>query len=384
MNFEFFAPSRIIFGAGKSQLLGVLSHPFGQRVCVVTGSHESRYQHLIEIIQSDHSAVSVFSVSGEPTVEVIQEAARRARLFEPDCVIGIGGGSALDTGKAVSALLTNPGDLIEYLEVIGNGKALIHPTTPYIAVPTTAGTGTEVTQNAVIKSESHQVKVSLRSPHMVPDIVLVDPVLTHSVPPSVTASTGLDTLTQLIEPYVSNHANPMTDSLALKGLECVARSLERAFQNGEDAPAREDMALASLFGGLALANAKLGAVHGIAGPLGGMCPVPHGIACACLLPHVVAENVRTLMQTEHGLGIFARFQTIARILTDRHDAEPEEAVEWIRSITKSLKIPPLSEFGMTESMIPALVENAQHASSMKGNPVKLSDEQISEVIMKSI
>ena len=218
-------------------------------------------------------------------------AARRPGAEERcDTVIGFGGGAALDAAKAIAILMTNPGDVTDYLEIIGRGKTLTEPPVPCIAIPTTAGTGSEVTRNSVIASREERVKVSLRSPLMLPKVVVVDPELTYDLPPAITASTGVDALTQLIEPFVCSRANPLTDGLCQEGIERVARSLRRAFESagrGEapaDAAAREDMAVASLFGGLALANAGLGAVHGLAAPLGGMIGAPHGAVCAALLP----------------------------------------------------------------------------------------------------
>ena len=200
----------------------------------------------------------------------------------------------------MAALLTNEGDLSDYLEVVGKGRPLQNPAAPCIAVPTTAGTGAEVTYNAVLGVPDQHVKVSMRSPLMLPRWAIVDPLLTHSMPPELTASTGLDALTQLIEAFVSNKANPLTDGVCREGLQRAGRSLRRAFEDGSDAEAREDMSLASLFSGMALANAKLGAVHGFAGPLGGMTDAPHGVICGKLLPYVMQANVRALQDRAAG------------------------------------------------------------------------------------
>jgi alcohol dehydrogenase class IV len=211
-----------------------------------------------------------FQVHGEPTIDVVREGTKAARGCE--MILGLGGGSVLDTGKAIAALATNPGDVIDYLEVIGKGQPLIHASLPYLAIPTTAGTGAEVTRNAVLESPEQNIKVSLRSPWMLPRLALVDPELTYQLPPDITASSGLDALTQLIEPFVSFKANPMTDAICREGMGHAARSLRRACETSADKASREGMSIASLFGGLALANAALGAVHGFAGPLGGMLP----------------------------------------------------------------------------------------------------------------
>ena len=230
-------------------------------------------------------------------------------------MIGLGGGSAIDAAKAIAALAANGGDPLDYLEVVGRGRSLTQPSLPCIAIPTTAGTGAEVTRNAVLASPEHGIKASLRSATMLPRLALVDPELTYSLPAAVTASTGLDALTQLIEPFTSSKANPLTDALCREGMMRAARSLRTAYEDGRDAAAREDMALASLFGGLALANAGLGVVHGFAGPVGGTFHAPHGAVCAAFLPHVMAVNARALRTRQPGSAALARYDEIARILT---------------------------------------------------------------------
>ena len=268
-------------------------------------------------------------------------------------MIGIGGGSALDAAKAIAALLTNAGDLFDYLEVIGRAQPLVHPAAPCIAIPTTAGTGSEVTRNAVLSSPEHRVKVSLRSAYMLPRVALVDPELTYELPPSVTAATGLDALTQLIEPYVSPRANPVTDGMCVEGIRRAARSLRRAVENGRDTSAREDMALASLFGGLALANAGLGAVHGFAGPMGGMFPAPHGAVCAALLPHVMETNLRALRSRAPSSESLSRYSELGPLLTGRTQATADDAVQWIHELVTALHIPRLKSYGITSADIPS-------------------------------
>jgi alcohol dehydrogenase class IV len=319
-------------------------------------------------------------VEKEPSLVTIQRGVTLARESHCDLVIGFGGGSALDTGKAIAAMLTNEGDLLDYLEVIGRGQALKNPSAPYIAIPTTAGTGAEVTRNAVLYSPEHHVKVSLRSPHMLPDIALVDPELTYTLPPDVTASTGLDALTQLIEPFVSIKANPMTDALCREGMKRAARSLRHAYQDGSSAEAREDMALASLFSGLALANAGLGAVHGFAGPFGGMFDAPHGAVCAALLPHVMAANVRLL----HGNHLLRRCDEVAQILTGNSHATADVGVGWVADLVRDLQVPPLRTYGFTESYVPELIEKSAAASSMKGNPIQLTPDDMRGILLNAL
>jgi alcohol dehydrogenase class IV len=317
-------------------------------------------------------------------MDLVLSGAQRARDDRCDLVIGIGGGSVVDTGKAIAALLTNEGDLLDYLEVIGRGQPLTRPSAPYIAIPTTAGTGSEVTRNAVLASPRHRVKVSMRSPLMLPRLAVVDPELTHSMPPGLTASTGLDAFTQVLEPYVSHRANPVTDAICREGLRRAAHSLRRAYEDGSDAAAREDMALVSLFGGLALANAGLGAVHGFAGPLGGMFDGPHGALCARLLPYVMETNVRALQSRMSGSPILARYDEVARILTGKASARAMDGVLWVQDLCQALDVPPLSTFGLTTADFPKVVDQARKASSMKANPIVLTDEELGEILKRAV
>jgi alcohol dehydrogenase class IV len=281
-------------------------------------------------------------------------------------------------------MLTNGGELLGYLEVIGRGRSLMKPAAPLIAIPTTAGTGVEVTRNAVLASPEHQVKVSLRSPLMLPKVALVDPELTYDLPPAITASTGLDALTQLIEPFTSCRANPMTDALCIEGIRRVARSLRIAYHTGHATSARQDMALASLFGGLALANAGLGAVHGFAAPIGGMFPAPHGAVCAALLPQVMAANLRALRSRAPDSDTLRRYDEIARLVTGKSAATADDGVRWAGELVKELGIPGLSAYGVGPQHCGELVEKAAKASSMKANPVALTAMELTEVLQAAI
>lgn len=384
MRFEFATAARIVFGGGTSEEVPTAASRMGRRVLLVTGASPQRARRLREQLAEADLHVSSFSVETEPTIGLVRAGVSRARQEHCDLVIGMGGGSVLDAGKAIAALLTNGGEPLDYLEVIGRGKPLTVAAASYIAMPTTAGTGAEVTRNAVLASPEHQVKVSLRSPLMLPRLAVVDPELTHALPPTTTASTGLDALTQLLEPFVSNQANPMTDAFCREGLARVATSLLPAVQDGGNATAREDMALASLLGGLALANAKLGAVHGIAGPLGGMFPAPHGAACAALLPHVMAVNVETLREKQPDGEPPRRYHEAARLLTRSHTATAADGVNWLQELCQELSIPPLATYGLGESHFPELIDKASRASSMKGNPVELQPEALREILQRSL
>ncbi len=293
-RFEFSTVSRIIFGEGVFRETAALASQLGRRILVVCGIKGALVDRLNERLRGEGCEPITFEVVSEPTVDSIILGLDTARRNACDMVLSLGGGSTIDTGKVISVMATNPGEVLDYLEVIGRGKEIQIPGLPNIALPTTAGTGAEVTRNAVIGSPEHGVKVSLRSSLMLPKAAIVDPELTYSLPPDVTAYTGLDALTQLIEPFVSLSANPVTDALCREGIPRAAQSLRRVFLDGQDQLARKNMALVSLFGGLALANAKLGAVHGFAGPIGGIFPAPHGAVCARLLAVVMEVNLRAL------------------------------------------------------------------------------------------
>jgi alcohol dehydrogenase class IV len=384
IQFEFTSPVRIRFGPGTIKEVGSAAAQMGRRALVVTGLQAERTQQLLDLLKDAGVEASIYQVHGEPTVDDPRLAAVLAAEEACELVIGFGGGSAIDTGKAAAALLANPGDVYDYLEVIGRGQAITNVPAPYIAIPTTAGTGAEVTRNAVLSAPEQKVKVSMRSPLMLPRLALVDPELTSSLPPSVTASTGLDAITQLIEPYVSTRANPLTDALCREGLRRAAWALPQAYRQGDDLAARSDMSLASLFGGLALANAGLGAVHGFAAPLGGFVDAPHGAICAILLPAVMEANLRALRQRSSQSPQLVRYAQIAEILTGRSGASADEGVEWIQGLVVSLKIPALSTYGLSESDLPILIEKATEASSMKTNPIRLQPEELLEILEKSL
>ncbi|MBN1126104.1 MAG: iron-containing alcohol dehydrogenase [Sedimentisphaerales bacterium] len=383
MRFEFATANRILFGVDSIRQLGDIAFKYGNTALVLTGPNPQRIQHVLDDITSQNLKHTLVHISTEPTIDMIIRVTETARKKPFQIVIGIGGGSVLDAGKAVAALLTNPGDLMDYLEVIGKGKPLVHIPLPYIAIPTTAGTGAEVTRNAVLKATDQKVKVSMRSPLMLPKIALIDPTLTYSMPPLVTASTGLDALTQLMESFVSARANPLTDAICREGLTRASQALLKAYKNSNDTAAREDMALAGLFGGLALANAGLGAVHGFAGPLGGMIDAPHGVICARLLPHVMAANVAALL-SQTGPESARRFEEIAHIVTGNSSARAIDAVEWIGALCEQLQVPSLREFGLTKQDISAVVSKAQQTSSMKGNPIALTEQELTAILTASL
>ncbi len=383
MHFEFTTANSILFGPGTLVQVPGLAAKQGQRVFVVTDSQE-RCRPVLDGLSKNGLSFAVYFVDKEPDLESVELATRSAKESDCQSIIGLGGGSTIDTGKVVAALLANPGNLLDYLEIVGAGCTLENPSIPYFAIPTTAGTGSEVTRNAVITVPEKRLKVSLRSPHLLPRIAIIDPELTYSLHPSITAMTGMDALTQLIEPFVCSSPTPLTDAICREGISRAARSLRNAYENGRDANAREDMALASLFGGIALANARLGAVHGMATPIGGVSGAPHGAVCARLLPLVMETNLLALRSRQPDSPTISRYDEIARLLSGNEKASADAGVKWIEELCQDLAIRPLKAYGLNTEDFPFLVEQSQKASSMKGNPISLTDEELTNILMNAL
>ncbi len=377
---EFVTSSRIIIGEGSIEKVGEIVRDFGKKALIVCGKSLRFVDRLEAQLKRERIEFSIFTTEGEPTVSTVKEALSIAEKGKVDFIIGIGGGSSLDTGKAVSILASNGGDIYDYLEVIGKGKPFIKPALPYIAIPTTAGTGTEVTKNAVIGSPADRVKVSLRSSLMVPRIALIDPELTYDLPLEVTASSGMDALTQLIEPYVSNQPNPITDALCKDGIMRIANNLPKLLQNHSIPISRKNMIIASLFSGMALANAKLGAVHGFAGVLGGMYSASHGEICATLLPHVVKMNITAMESRQPDNPSLIRYREIAELILGNNDPSLTNLIRWIEDLCKELNIPTLNSLGVNVHEFDIIIDKAMRASSMKGNPIELTREELKKVL----
>jgi len=386
MAFEFATAARIVFGEGTVRQVAPAAAQWGKRVLLVTGRSPERGGRLRADLEAAGAGSLAFPVAGEPSVDLVTQGLEEARRERCDVVVAVGGGSVIDTGKAIAGLLTNSGDVTDYLEVVGKGKPLQHPAVPFIAVPTTAGTGAEVTRNAVlgVRGATSEVKVSLRSPFLLPRLAVVDAQLTLGLPQAVTARTGLDALTQLIEAYVSIRANPVTDGFCVQGIVLAARSLRRAFHHGEEPEPRRDMALAALFSGMALANAGLGVVHGFAAPLGGRYHAPHGAICAAILPYGMEMNLRALRARDPESIALRRYEEVARMLTGRPGATAEDGISWAREICREFGIPALSVYGVGEKDVPRLVEESAKTNSMKGNPLVLSPEELGEVLRRAI
>jgi alcohol dehydrogenase class IV len=385
---EFATAGRVVFGVGARRQLAGAVRGLGRRALLVTGRHLANDSAWAGLgIDFDLQGSSRFIVEGEPTTDSVREGVRAYHAGGCDMVIGVGGGSVIDAAKAIAALATNPGDPLDYLEVIGRGQPLSATPAPCVAVPTTAGTGSEVTRNAVLGSREHRRKASLRHPAMLPRVAIVDPELTLTLPADVTASTGLDALTQLIEPYVSSRATPLTDALCLEGIRRVTRSLRIATVADEDArllDARTDMSFASLLGGLALANAGLGVVHGFAAPIGGMFPAPHGAVCAALLPHGISTNLRALRARAPRHPAIERYRQVAVALTGDAGASADDGVVAVAALCAELRIPSLRAYGIGDEHVVDLAREAQRASSMKANPIEFNIEELESTLRMAL
>ena len=391
MQFEFLPTPRIFFGPKQFQKIGLLVKEFGSRLLVVASgsalnSPETR-ETLTVSISKHNIEFDTFLIKGEPTIELIDLGVQRAEEFKPNVIIGLGGGSAVDASKAIAGLLINGGSARDYMEVIGKGSVITQPSLPIIAVPTTAGTGSEVTKNAVILAKEEKFKASIRSSYLVPKIAIIDPRLMVTVPPSVTATCGMDALTQLIEAYTSNKSQPLTDAFALLGVEKASKSLLICYKNGQSLEAREDMALASFLSGVCLANAGLGAVHGFASPMGGL-QIPHGVICSALLAPTIETNIKELTKMDPNNVTLAKYAKLGKIVSRISSTSIPEAhsalIDYLKQLTKELNIPTLSEYGMTESDIHIIVEKTKKASSMRYNPIKLGEDSLTNILQRGM
>jgi len=382
--FQFATAGEIHFGRGTVGRSGVLASKWGRRAFVVTGRDSRRAAPLVASLETSGVESILFGVRGEPNLLQISEGVREARRSAADLVVGFGGGSAIDAAKAIAGLLTNPGELTDYLEVVGEGKALKHPAMPWIAVPTTAGTGAEVTRNAVLSVPERALKVSLRSPHLFARVAIVDPELTRGLPGEVAAATAMDALTQLIESYLSLRANPLTDALCESGIPRALRAIDALASGNLSDNARAELSWAALASGMALTNSGLGAVHGLAGPIGGGSEARHGSICAVLLSPVLAQNAAALRARLPDSPTLGRLDRVASWITGSASSSPDEAAERIRTLVSRLGIRTLGGQGVKESDLRRYAEAGLNASSMKGNPVRLTVEELIDVMQRSL
>jgi alcohol dehydrogenase class IV len=384
VRFDLAVPVDIRFGAGRvSEVPEVFARLGASRVLVVTGRTTSRADTLRSELRETGISSIVFGVATEPSIERVRAAVSLVAESGCDAVLGFGGGSALDVAKAVAVLALSGTDPTDHLEVIGAGHPIERPGLPCVAVPTTAGTGSEVTRNSVLSGGG--VKASLRSPLILPRVALVDPELLVGVPKPTIAASGMDALSQLIEPLLSKRANPFSDALARDGIRRSARSLRRGYEEGmEESGVREDLALASLFSGMCLANSGLGAVHGLAAAAGARLSAPHGAVCAAVLAAVMDVNLRALRERAREHPALPRMTEVATLLTGLPEATPEDAIAWLQELTAALSIPGLASYGLNQDEIAPMVAAAQEASSMRGNPIELRDEEVTEIITRSL
>jgi len=382
MTFNFQAPSEIIFGSGKIDELVNIIKPISENIIIIKGA-SNRFDYIFETLKSSGIDYSIYCVKNEPLIEDVDRAVTLAKTNLSNLVLGIGGGSVIDVAKAVGIMLLNPGEVLDYLEVIGKGEKLTEPSIPTIIVPTTSGTGAEVTKNSVLKSIQHKRKVSMRSPEMIPKTVLIDPKLMLTLPSTTTTYTGMDALTQVIEPFISSLSNPFTDSLCRDAIPRAVEALVGLKEKPSDIKLREEMAYVSLMGGLALANAKLGAVHGFAGPIGGMFEIPHGLICAILLPNTIKVNIEAI----ESLGLeedINKYNQLAKLISSDKNLTIRDLPKFLYDLNKKLEIPTLSHFGIKKSDLKEIVDLSKNSSSMKGNTVSLTETQMMNILESSL
>ena len=391
LHYDFFAPPRITFGWGRRRELALVAQTLGRRAFLVCGSKTLAAGGMLDELreslkQGGIKAESLGFISREPEVADVDKFTERLLEYRPgegDFVIAVGGGSAIDLGKAVAAMATNrDGQTVQnYLEGVGRGLSIHHAPLPFLAMPTTAGTGSEATKNAVISSRNPPFKKSLRSDAMVPRAVIIDPELSVTVPPRTTAYTGMDAITQLIESYISCRARPIPRALALQGLSLAMSSIEEAVADGSSRPAREAMAHAALLSGMALANAGLGMAHGVAAALGVLCNVPHGLACAVMLPPTLVAN-RDAATAD--LASLARATLDRQSIGDNDKSAADALIRRIETLCHNIAIPRrLSEIGVEPRHLPDLVCGSR-GNSMSGNPRPIADEELHAILERML
>jgi alcohol dehydrogenase class IV len=374
--FAITSPGRILFGRGEAAKAPALLHSFGTRGLIVHGANPSRLAGILADVGLGEPGIATIACAAEPSLPMLEEALKLAQAHAPDWVLGLGGGSVMDLAKALAGLIPARGGPMDHLEVVGRGLPLTEAPLPFIAIPTTAGTGSEATKNAVIGLPDHGRKVSLRDDRMLARLAIVDPALTDGTPWAVTLASGLDAVTQVIEPFVSVKATPYTDAIAAPAIGAGLKALQRLRQ-GEDKGARDTLAWVSLSGGLALANAGLGAVHGMAGVIGGLCPAPHGAVCGALLaPILRANRDHAEAGSEAARRLDRVFATLAETLGGAAQDTPETLAHW----AKSAGLPGLTAMGFDPTWQEATATAALSASSTKGNPVVLDHKALQQAL----
>ena len=387
-NFDFAATPHIHFGVGKRHdLLGIIQG-YGNKILLITGGKSFDDSAFCQQLWTDLSqtfAVKRERVSGEPNPQVIDDWVAQYQSFKPDVVLAIGGGSAVDAGKAVAGLLPSGDSVMRYLEGVGEGKTFNQPTTPLIAVPTTAGTGGETSKNAVLSVIGEDgFKKSFRDVSLVAKHIILDPELTLTCSPQTTAACGMDAFTQLLESYVSTKASPMTDALAWSGLEKVVNALPIAFDDGSNIQARADMLYGSSISGLTLANAGLGSVHGLASPLGAFYPVPHGVVCGSLLFEATKTNIEAMLSRDAYNPALAKYAKAGRLFAPEMNMDENEALKMLLGMLEiwqqHMQMPKLSEYGVTKDDVARIVANIS-GGSYATNPIVLTQDELKALIL---
>lgn len=378
--FQFMTSTKVIFGEGAlSSSLSIINQ-YGYSVLLVTGKSIKRAEPILNYLNAGKMRYQHVSISSEPNITMVEETASVGRKFQPDMVIAIGGGSVIDMGKALAAIIPNQGSVYDYVEVVGRSVPLKAKPLPLIAIPTTASTGSEVTNKAVLRSGQDKVKVSLRSADILPEVAIVDPTLSYGTPMAISCRGAMETFTHLMEAYVCGEPNPLTDMICEEGLKRLAKSIIPACM-GNDYSARSDLMFASTLGGMAISNAKLGAAHGLASSLGGKIDIPHSIITARLAPFVMEENIKAAEQTGRN-DILARYQKIAEIVTQHPQAEYSDAVAWIKMQLERLSIPNLSAFGICNTSFEKVAKDAMRSVSIKGNPIPLNESRLMFILQQ--
>lgn len=386
---------RIVFGNGEFERLPELIREYGQNALLITGraslSRGSHWHSMREKLERSTISFSTMTVSGEPGPGLIDEAVSNYAGEQIDVVIGIGGGSVIDAAKAIAGLLPHGNSVLDHLEDVGKGLPYCGPSLPLIAVPTTAGTGSEATKNAVLSEQGSQgYKKSFRHECMVPNVALVDPALLESCPPYLMAAQGMDAFTQLLESYVSINANPFTDALAWGGLEAVSQGFMDAYQGGGSEQAKQGraaMAYGALLSGITLAQVGLGSVHGLAQPFGSLFAIPHGVACGTTVAAAIAVNIEALARRAPDSPALGKYARAGRLFANEANLAQVDAcqrlIQIVEEWTAYMKLPRLSEFGITEADLDRIVANSR-GNSMKSNPVELSDDEIAEIVRRRL
>ncbi|CAH0533418.1 Long-chain-alcohol dehydrogenase 1 [Vibrio stylophorae] len=378
--FQFSTANRILFGEGALERSLSLLNQYGYSALLVCGQDLSRSELLVHHFQQQNMRYQQVSVKGEPYIAMVEELAAEGRRFSPDMVIAMGGGSVIDTGKALAALIPNQGSVYDYIEVVGRALPLQNKPLPFIAIPTTAGTGAEVTPNAVLTSAQERIKTSMRSPQMLPDLAIVDPTYSAGASPELTARSGMDAFTHLMEAYVCNEPNPLSDMVCEEGLRRFVSAILPAVEE-DDLRARSDLAFAAMLGGMARANAKLGAAHALGRALGGRLDIAHSSITAYIAPYVMQENILAATAA-HRHDVLNRYRQLSCLLTGRHNAEIDDCVAWTRRLLTRLALPSISHSGLCETLFEEVAADAMRSNALKGNPLPLNQQRLVQILEK--